>query len=89
MMALSSASRTDVTPQTFTEPELVYQIGVAPNRVDILMDISGVSFDEAWANRVESTYGGVGIHIIGKEELIRAKRAAARPQDLLDVDSLL
>lgn len=88
-LAEFGAPMIDVTPESFTEPDLVYQIGVAPNRIDILMDISGVSFGEAWDSRVESTYGGVGIHIIGKEELLRAKRAAARPQDLLDVESLL
>ncbi len=78
----------DVTQESFTDPELIYQIGVAPNRIDILMGIAGVEFDEAWENRFESTYGGVPIPVIGKAELIRAKRASGRPQDLLDVERL-
>ena len=75
-------------PGSFTDPELVYQIGVAPNRIDILMGLEGVAFAEAWANRNDSTYGDIPIHLIGKADLIRAKRAAGRPQDLLDLERL-
>ena len=78
----------DITPEQFTDPEMVYQIGVAPNRIDVMMSIAGVDFDEAWANRAESTYDGVPIHVIGKADLIRSKQAAARPQDLLDAARL-
>jgi len=72
----------------FCNTELVYQIGVEPNRIDILMGIAGVEFDAAWPHRVQSTYGGLPIFLIGKADLIRAKRAAGRPQDLLDVERL-
>ena len=78
----------DVTYEDFTDPEMVYQIGVAPNRIDILMGIKGVDFDTAWKNKVESTYDGIPIYILGKYELIRAKKASQRPQDLLDLEKL-
>ena len=71
-----------------TNKELVYQIGVAPNRIDILMNIAGVDFEEAKANQIESTYAGERIHIIGKSDLIKAKKATNRPQDQLDLDKL-
>lgn len=77
-----------VTPASFADPELIYQIGVAPNRIDIMMGIAGVEFEQAWPNRVESTYGGVPIHLIGKADLIRAKQASGRAQDALDIQRL-
>ena len=78
----------EVTVQDFTDPEMVYQMGVAPNRIDILMGIEGVDFDSAWKNRVESTYDGIPIYILGKYELICAKKASRRPQDVLDLEKL-
>jgi hypothetical protein len=77
-----------VTIVSFTDPELIYQIGIAPNRIDIMMGIAGVDFSSAWAARVESTYDGIPIHILGKADLIKTKRATGRPQDLLDLERL-
>jgi hypothetical protein len=77
-----------ITPETFADPNLVYQMGVVPNRIDIVMGIEGVEFVPAWAARVESTYDGVPMHIISGQDLIRNKRAVGRPQDLLDVSKL-
>ncbi len=78
----------DVSAGSFCDRDLVYQIGVAPNRIDILPGVKGVSFDEAWADSVETTYGGVPIRLMGKKTLIKAKRASARKQDLLDLERL-
>lgn len=72
----------------FSNPQLVYQIGVEPNRIDVLMSISGVKFEAAWKRRVRSTFDGVPIHILGRNDLIRVKRAVGRPQDLLDLRRL-
>ncbi len=66
-----------------------YQIGASPVRVDVLMAIDGVKFEDAWARRVESTIGDARAPFISKEDLITTKKAAGRPQDLLDVDALL
>jgi hypothetical protein len=82
------APLTGVSIRDLCDKELVYQIGVAPNRIDVLMGIAGLGFDEAWADHAESTYGGVPIHIMGKASLIKAKKAAGRKQDLLDLDRL-
>ena len=67
---------------------IVFQIGIPPNRIDILTSIDGVSFGDAWPARVETTYGEQRIHVIGREELRRNKLATARPQDLLDAELL-
>jgi len=88
-LAAFGAPLDNVTPEDFTQPGLVYQLGVAPNRIDILMSIKGVDYETAWAKKVESAYDGVPIFILGKNDLIAAKKASARPQDLLDVDLLL
>ena len=77
-----------MTPKDFSEEGYFYQMGVPPVRVDILMGIPGVQFDEAWERRVEVQFDDVPVTIISKQDLIAAKRAAGRPQDLLDADSL-
>jgi hypothetical protein len=79
----------DIKAEDLTDPELVYQIGVEPNRIDVLMSITGIAFEEAWQHRVQSTYGGVPIYLISREDLITAKKASGRPQDLLDLERLL
>jgi Nucleotidyl transferase of unknown function (DUF2204) len=73
----------------FTKKDSFYQMGRPPARIDILMSIDGVQFESAWDNRVESDIDGVPTHIISKQDLIIAKRAAGRPQDLIDIESLL
>ena len=77
-----------LTIQDLCDVDMVYQIGVAPNRIDILMGVSGLDFDAAWRTRVRSSYGDVPINILGKDNLIKAKEAAGRPQDLLDLERL-
>ena len=78
----------NVTVEDLSNPKLVYQIGIAPNRIDIMMGLPGVRFDTAWKRRVKSSYGGVPIYILHKTDLISSKKAAARPQDLLDISTL-
>ena len=78
----------DVSVEDLQQPDLMYQIGVAPNRIDVMMGIAGVTFEEAWPDRVQSTYGGIAIQVLGRKTLVKAKRASGRPQDLLDADNL-
>ena len=78
----------NMTPKDFSEEGYFYQMGIPPVRVDILMGIPGVQFDEAWERRVEIQFDDTSVTIISKQDLILAKRAAGRPQDLLDADSL-
>ncbi len=78
-----------VAPRDFEKPGIVYQIGHPPRRIDVLTEISGVSFDEAWAARRTVRFEGRDIHFIGREELLRNKKAAGRPKDLADLSRLL
>jgi predicted nucleotidyltransferase len=72
----------------FIEPEQMIQLGRAPNRIDLLSSISGVSTDEAFASKVSAELDGIPVFILGKDALIQNKRAVGRPQDLADLDIL-
>jgi len=66
-----------------------FQIGQPPARIDILQTISGITFEEAWDNRVEGLIDGeVLVPVISKDDLIRNKLEAGRDQDIMDVKSL-
>lgn len=69
------------------DSEIVY-FGVPPLRVDLLQQIPGAEFEAAWASRVDDTWGGIPVSLMGREALISAKRAAGRPQDIADVAAL-
>ncbi|MDD5434222.1 MAG: hypothetical protein PH343_02210 [Nitrospira sp.] len=69
-------------------PGIVFQIGLAPCRIDILTQIDGVNFDEAWANRIYVKVLGVDVPVIGANELTKNKKAVGRPQDIADAARL-
>ncbi|MEM9351701.1 MAG: hypothetical protein AAGA92_01695 [Planctomycetota bacterium] len=79
------APMSDVTLNDFLEPDLVYQIGVAPRRIDILTSIDGVDFEEAWPRRGTQEVSGLFLPILSREDLTRNKRATGRPKDLADL----
>jgi hypothetical protein len=63
-----------------------FKMGIPPRRIDILTQIEGIGFAEAWPNRIEAEFGdGVRCPVIGLEDILTNKRAAGRPQDLADV----
>jgi hypothetical protein len=72
----------------FIESEQMIQLGRAPNRIDLLTSLTGVSTDEAFASRVATDLDGVPVFILSKDALIRNKRAVGRAQDLVDLESL-
>ncbi len=78
-----------LTAEDFAEEGYFYQMGVPPVRVDVLMGIPGVEFDTAWKRRVEIDFDGLLVPFISRDDLITAKRASGRPQDMIDVQSLL
>jgi hypothetical protein len=77
-----------MTPSDFCDGT-TFQIGQAPDRIDVLQRIDGITFDEAWPNRIEGLIDGeVQASVISREDLIRNKLASGREQDLLDVKVL-
>jgi hypothetical protein len=78
----------EVSPADFRDGS-AFQIGQPPARIDILQQIDGVTFDEAWDNRVEGLIDGeISVAVLSREDLIRNKLASGRDQDLLDVKKL-
>lgn len=77
-----------LTADDFKEEGWFYQMGVPPSRVDVLMGIPGVEFRPAWERRVEVDFDGLLVPFISREDLIGAKLASGRPQDLIDVQAL-
>lgn len=61
----------DLPMNDFTVRGTVYQIGLPPRRIDLLTEVSGVPFDEAWSSRLGAKVGGVQLAFPGKEALIR------------------
>ncbi len=77
-----------LTAEDFAASDKVVQLGVAPVRVDIVTSITGVSWEEAAAGRVEGNFGDVPVHYLGRKEFIRNKRALGRKKDLADLEAL-
>jgi len=77
-----------VKAEDFTRPGTVYQLGLPPRRIDLLTGISGVGFDEAWGERAVSVFAKGDVPVLGRQSLIKNKKAAGRDKDLLDVQLL-
>ena len=78
----------NLTAEDFSVPGYFYQMGRPPLRVDIMLSIPGPAFEDAWDRRETVSISGESIPFISREDLIQAKRASGRPQDLIDVASL-
>jgi hypothetical protein len=78
----------DITESDFTRPGVTYQMGVEPVRIDILTELTGVSFAEVWPDRMRGAFGEVHVDFIGLQAFIRNKRATGRLKDLADIEGL-
>lgn len=78
----------NISVDELAKPGLVLQFGFAPQRIDIMTSVSGVTFDEAWPRRIIVDIEGKQHPVIGKDDFIRNKRSAGRPKDLLDVHEI-
>jgi len=77
------------TRQDITDPECVIQLGVVPVRIDLISELTeSLSFESAWNQRIDAKFGRVDTHYLGLDDLIHAKEAAGRPQDVADVEML-
>ena len=78
----------DLTAEDLSTPGVVFQMGVAPIRIDVITAIDGVEFGKAWDERLETRFAGVDTAVLSRRHLIENKTAAGRPQDLVDVQWL-
>jgi hypothetical protein len=79
---------TELTPAAVTNERRMIQMGVPPVQIHVMSAISGVDWTEIWTDRVEGPFGQRTVPYIGRDTLIRNKRAAGRPKDLSDIDAL-
>jgi hypothetical protein len=72
----------------FLEPRTIVQLGYPPNRIDVLTSLSGVTFEEAWARRLEVDDAGLSLPFLSRDDVLANKAATGRPKDLADLDAL-
>jgi hypothetical protein len=84
-LAAFGAPLQDLTVDDLSVPGTIFQIGVAPIRIDVITAIDGVRFEEAWIARVQAPFADQVVAVLSRDDLLRNKRAAGRDQDLLDV----
>lgn len=75
----------DISLSDLTNKNMIFQMGVAPVRIDIIIGLKDLEFDKAWKNRKKTKYGNIDVNMLGLEDLIYLKKKAKRPQDILDV----
>lgn len=77
-----------VSRDDLEKPGIVVQIGLPPRRIDLLTELSGLAFDSAWDNRTTISIGSRDIPVLGRDDLIRNKRATGRARDAVDLEIL-
>jgi hypothetical protein len=77
-----------ISADDFCKPGLVYQIGLPPRRIDILTNLSGLTFEEAWLEKATTTLGSSRVYFIGRGLFIKNKLATGRAKDLADVERI-
>ena len=78
----------NLTAADFQKDDTIFQIGVAPRRVNIITGATGLEFDKAFANAMEVIIEGIRVRIPSVDDLILNKRATGRPKDLADIEAL-
>ena len=90
-LAQFGAPLESIRPEDFADRASFFRFGREPRGIDILPDLPGVDFDAAWERRVEGVIDaatGLKAFFISKDDLIAAKTASGRPQDLADVSAV-
>jgi hypothetical protein len=77
-----------ITEEDLKKPKNVIQLGMPPNRIDLITTLDGVEFDDVWNDKVASDIDGIPIHFISKKHFIQNKKAVGRPKDLGDIGQL-
>ena len=79
-----------MSPADFQDPYSGFQFGVEPSQIDVILAMSALTFEEAWADSVPGfVEDGIPVRFISREHLIRNKTAAGRLKDLADVEALI
>ncbi|HEX9147898.1 MAG TPA: hypothetical protein VF958_01930 [Thermoanaerobaculia bacterium] len=77
-----------ITIEDFVRPGTVFQVGVAPSRIDVMTSLTGLNFTNAWKGRRRARYGENPISVLSERDFIRNKRAVGRTRDLADAEEV-
>jgi hypothetical protein len=77
-----------ITEEELSRPGIVFQIGLPPRRIDVLTELTGLTFADAWPGRLRGPFGPLEVDYLGREAFIANKRATGRARDLSDIESL-
>jgi hypothetical protein len=78
----------DIKIEDLNRTNKIIQLGYEPVRIDLITSLVGCTPDTIWKNRIVGIYGKEKVYFIGRRELLRNKKAAGRPQDLIDLKLL-
>jgi hypothetical protein len=78
------AALSEVSERDFLQPGITFQIGIPPRRIDIITEIEGMQFHNAYPNKIFANLEGISVPVISRSDLLANKRASGRPQDLVD-----
>src|SRR5688500_22837 len=87
-LAAFGAPISQVTIDDFSRPGIVFQMGLPPVRIDVLTELSGLTFADAWPGRTQVEFGPLTVDVIGRNDFIKNKRATGRARDLSDIEAL-
>ena len=87
-LAAFGAPLTEITEADFARPGVVYQIGVPPGRIDILTELTGLTFEQAWRDRIRRPFGELEVDFLDRASFLRNKRATGRLKDLSDIEGM-
>ena len=78
----------ELDERSFNELGVIFQIGVIPRRIDIITEIDGVTFSDAWENRKVLEIEGIKVSVLSKRDLLKNKKATGRNKDKVDIKTL-
>jgi hypothetical protein len=87
-LAAFGAPLADLSIDDFAHPGVIYQLGVPPGRIDILTELTALTFADAWPDRIRRPFGDLEVDFIGRASFIRNKRAVGRLKDLGDIEGM-
>jgi predicted nucleotidyltransferase len=77
-----------LTEEDFMNPENIIQLGNEPNRIDLMVDVDGVNFEDCYSEKTEVEIEGITVNFINIRDLIKSKKTMGRLQDLADAENL-
>ena len=87
-LAAFGAPLGEITQADFARPGVVYQMGVPPGRIDLLAELTGLTFEQVWPDRIRRPFGELEVDFIDRASFLRNKRATGRLKDLSDIEGM-